>query len=150
MVDKSWRVIMEDQRKLKKKGAAMVFDRISLLKQVHDDVSFRSWCDEQQIGIYDYLDTEVDDINCGGYLSLVRVLSEHPAKHEWTGKSLRTLIAETIKADHPLTEEQQGNRNDWKGECEKLRKELIRASARIEELERVVELMAGTRQVVAA
>jgi hypothetical protein len=143
----SWRMKMLEQRQLKVKGAGLIYLRISLLIKICDDEEFQADCDSRDVERYDILDDELDDVGFD-FLTLRRVWELNPSEDVWTSKSLRVLVAESVKKDRP-SKENPAQRLSWKDrcrdlekECERLRAALNAAGARIEELERIIKIFA--------
>lgn len=148
----NWKVKLNEQRELKKMGAELLHQRVSLLVQVYDDKSFIEWCEESETDEIEYLDNELADV-ASEFMTLRAVLKEYPTAAEWAARNIRELIAEVLEAGKRQRKGDSEPRISWKDraiaaekECERLRAELNAQSARIAELHNVIALMRGDRE----
>lgn len=146
----SWRVKMTEQRTLKKQGAALLYKRVKLLAAIADDAEFISECTANGDNWEDVLDNEVGD-TATNFFVLRAVFVEYPNEADWQKHGVEHLIA-SVSAKQA---KDKGERNTptWKEkakaaqlEIERLQRQLDAANARVNELERVVEMLArGSR-----
>ena len=142
----SWRLKLKEQRKLRSEGAKTLFDRVTILMQIELDQDFIDHCDSNGTNVYEQLDAEVADVG-HGYGVLKAVMAEYPDRDQW-GKSLAILVAEIREKRRRPTSGDE--RVSWKQvaeerarEIERLRAEVIALSARISELQGVIQVMSG-------
>lgn len=144
----NWRTRMKKQRDLKQKGSQILWQRVKLLIEIEEDSEFHDWCNDQGVDVYEQLDQEVAEIN-GSYLMLKAVMDAYPEEAAWE-KRLDVLIAEVRNRQKKPRKDRESI--SWKEralaaerECERLRGELERATARIADLERIVDAVAPLR-----
>ena len=146
MAATNWRTKMKKQRELKAKGAALAYDRIVLLREIHGDDAYLHDCDKRDVEPLDELDSEVGDLASGSYLILCNVLDLYPRRDQWNG-SLQTLIAEVIeegkKGRKASKDEEETKHPAWKSayhellkKYEALEREYEVTKARLDELEK--------------
>lgn len=144
--EKSWRVFMEEQRKLRKKGAALICQRIKLLQTIEKDQGFVAWCEDTGTNTYAVLDEELMDVGFD-YLTLSKVLECFPSEESWQDRPLQKLVAEAVlqkktrKRDTREAVSWKTKALELQKENERLRGLLEAADARIDELERVIGLV---------
>lgn len=150
---KNWRVAMDNQRKLKKKGAEVLYDRVALCIQCYGDDEFREWCDEQGTNEIDYLDDELSD-TAASFLTLRAVMEHHPKKDEWVKHNIRDLIA-VVLSEQKKQRKDEGDspKFSWKEraikaerECEALRMECERLRAEVDQLKELLGIVATGRK----
>src|SRR3990172_6153513 len=78
----NWKVNMESQRKLKRKGALMIRERIGLLIAIDQDDEFFAWCDANATSTLDELDKELDDVGFD-FLLLKKVYETITDAKQW-------------------------------------------------------------------
>jgi hypothetical protein len=93
MSTKNWRTKLNLARDLKKRGIQLLFERMTVLAQVHDDPEFRAWCAAENRDLYNELDHDVDD-TAATFMTLKAVLDHFPNREDWQTKGLPTMIAE--------------------------------------------------------
>lgn len=128
---KSWEVKMHEARQMRKQGAGLLFDRVSLLVACYDDAEFRKWHEDNGTNELDFLDEELSD-TAVGFLTFRAVLNSYPKRDEWINHNVRELIALTIAAENEKRKrEGDEKRISWKeralaaeAECERLRGEI--------------------------
>ena len=131
-----WEVAMYQQRELRKKGAALLYQRVVLLVTCYEDSEFRRWCEDTGKVDIDWLNDELADVGID-FMTMKRVLERFPDGDVWEVRDVRKLIAEVMESDRkerPSTE-----KIDWKGralaaekECERLRGELAAVNKTLE------------------
>lgn len=129
---KKWEQKMHEARELRKQGAAILFDRVTLLVACYEDEEFRAWHAEQGTDELDYLDSELSD-TAVGFLALRSVLVAYPERKQWVLHNIRDLIALTLEAEaESRKRDNETKRQSWKeralaaeAECERLRAEVM-------------------------
>lgn len=109
-----WLLRINQARELRKQGAAILFQRVSLLNECYENEDFRAWCAANNHVDLGFLDAELEDVACD-FLTLKAVLANYPAETDWKKNNLRNMMAEK--------------------ECERLRGEMNSLSARVSELQ---------------
>jgi hypothetical protein len=129
MARKKWELKMHEARELRKQGAGLLYDRVTLLVDCYDDPAFREWHEQAGTNELDFLDDELSDTACS-FMTLRAVLVAFPARDEWITHNIRELIALTIDSER-ASRQGEGKRMSWKeralaaeAECERLRSEL--------------------------
>lgn len=144
----SWSQRIADHRKLKTKGAEMLWDRIKILCEVYKDDEFLEHCRSIEANPEDVLDEEVDD-TCATFLSLKAALDTFPDKHKWSRDGVSKVLAEAeeLRRKKDRSEEGGERRPTWKDKYQELKKAYDRMerdhtilTARFEELTKVLEL----------
>jgi hypothetical protein len=126
-----WEVKMHEARELRKQGAGLLFDRVSLLVACYEDDEFRSWHADNGTNELDFLDEELSD-TAVGFMTFRSVLAAYPSRDDWLRHNVRELIALTIEAENEgKKRERDQARPSWKeralaaeAECERLRAEI--------------------------
>lgn len=125
-----WEVKMNKQRKLKAKGAEVLFERVSICVSCFEDPEFTDWCAGQGIDSLEFLDEELSD-TAVNFATLARVLDTFPTKEEWVKHNIRVMIAMVLEDQKSKKESEPSSRIAWKdralaaeAELEKLRAEL--------------------------
>ena len=95
MSKRKWETNLHEARELKKQGAALLFDRVTLLVAVYEDAGFRAWCADSETVDLDYLDEELSD-TAANFLTLKAVLDAYTTQDEWVTHNIRDLIAQVI------------------------------------------------------
>ena len=150
-----WEAKMNAARLLRKQGAGLLFDRVSLLVECYNDPAFRAWCVENDTPELDYLDAEVSDTACE-FLTLLAVLKEYPERAAWEKHNIRDMIATVLDAQRRDREKEEAHRQSWKERClaaekenERLRGELNTLSARVSELQGALAIVStGKRPIL--
>ena len=122
----------------------MLFDRVVLLVAVYEDASFRAWCADNETVDLDYLDEELRD-TAANFHTLKAVLDAHPKQEEWVTHNIRDLIAQVISDQAGEKKERQNPEPTWKERAIAAEKEIVRLSAKIEQLEESLKIVAGAR-----
>lgn len=135
-LDLCWKVKMNEQRAMRKKGTSLLFHRVELLLACYVDSAFREDCAERGVNDLDVLDAELDDTACG-FLTLKAVIEAYPKEADWHRHNIRDMIAEII-----YSQKKERTKTVWtwkerclaaEKECERLRAELasVKESLRI-------------------
>lgn len=143
---KTWTQKIAQHDSLAMEGAGLLYDRVKLLMEVHDDPEFRSDMQAREQDVYEFLDQKVGDTG-QPYLVLVAVMDEFPDKRQWQGQLLQRMIAEIMERDREkrVADTVKGERTSWKQLYEELKQrydgairenEILRA--RLDEVERLV------------
>jgi len=127
-LDLCWKVKMNEQRAMRKKGTSLLFHRIGLLVACYSDPAFIEDCEERGVNDLDILDAELDDTACG-FSTLRTVLEKYPKEADWQRHNIRDMIAEILDSQK---KERIKTVPSWKErclaaekECERLRAELV-------------------------
>lgn len=129
---KKWEVRMHEQRGLRKRGAEMLYDRVTLLVECYEDQEFRAWCAESGTNELDFLDEELSD-TAATFMTLRSVLLANRDRGSWVKHNIRDLIADVMEAESAkgADETKSTARMSWKAraiqaeaECERLRAEI--------------------------
>lgn len=125
-----WEVKMNQQRKLKAKGAEVLFERVSICVACFEDPEFVDWCVENGTDSLEFLDEELSD-TAVNFSTLAKVLETFPTKEEWVKHNIRTMIAMVLEDQKSKKDGEPNQRVAWKERClaaeaelEKLRLEL--------------------------
>lgn len=127
IIEQKWEMKMNEAKKLRKKGAELLFKRVSLLIECYLDAEFLAWCEENRTNEIDFLDNELEDTACD-FLTLKAVMEAFPTVESWRKHNLRDMIADclvaTKKEKRPATRPTLREIiADLKAECERLRGE---------------------------
>lgn len=151
----NWKVKLNKHKELRKQGAVLLHERVSLLVEIYDDEAFREWCNISEIDELEYLDEQLADVAVE-FMTLRAVLQDFPKSETWADRNIRELIAEVLESKKRRRGEST-ERISWKEraiaaekECERLRAELSAQGARIDELHNVISLMKRDGREVAA
>ncbi len=139
---KKWESKMNEQREMKKKGAAVLYHRVKLLVECYDDKQFLAWCDESRIDALDYLDRELED-TVSDFLSLRAVYEQFGKEEDWQRLGVRAMIAEVL--DCSRKDREVIKRGAWKDRAIAAEKECERLRAEIEKLREIVEILQGRK-----
>lgn len=129
--NQKWELKMHEARELRRQGASILFDRVTLLVECYDDDEFRAWHTEAGTNELDFLDEELSD-TATGFLAWKSVLAAYPNREDWVRHNVRELLALTMAAQAEATKRDgDEKRVSWKeralaaeAECERLRAEL--------------------------
>jgi hypothetical protein len=132
MKKQKWELKMHEARELRKQGAGLLFDRVSLLVACYNDDDFRAWHAESGTDEVEFLDEELSDTD-NGFLAWKGLFESYPNREDWVKHNVRELIAMQLKAqadDRRKEREGDPNKTKWKeralaaeAECERLRSE---------------------------
>lgn len=131
--EKTWEVRMHEARQMRKQGAGLLYQRVSLLIACYEDADFLAWHAEQGTNELDFLDDELSD-TAVGFLAFRAVMNAYPKREQWINHNIRELIAMTMDAEaKSRSNDSEGSRVSWKkralaaeAECERLRGEIAR------------------------
>lgn len=124
-----WEMNLRQARDLRKKGAELLFDRVSLLIACYNDQDFRAWCADQGSNECDYLDDELND-TAFDFLTLKAVVVEYPHREQWVKHNIRDLVAEV------LTNQRRDDKADDATKRMSWKERALAAERRVEQLER--------------
>lgn len=123
-----WEVKLNEVRELRRKGVSLLHKRVSLLVECFEDTEFHSWCEQNHVNEYDYLDAELSDVNAS-FVTMQAVLRAVPNCSDWQSRGVQALIAEAISKE--AKPKGSSEKISWKEralkaerECEQLRAEL--------------------------
>lgn len=143
---KTWRVLMKDQRDMRKKGIALLYERVKLLVAIYEDAEFVAYCADAGFNELDQMDAELSDIGVS-FLTLKAVLNQYPRVEEWQGGNIREMIAAVIDSQKTERARQVPS---WKEralaaekECERLHGEVESLRARIADLQENLRIVAS-------
>lgn len=146
MARTTWRLKLREQRELRTQGMTMLFRRTQLLTEIYKDKEYQDDCARRCVEPLDELDAEVSDTALDASV-LMAVLEYFTKEEEWKKGNIQMMAAEVIEARRP-PKEQPRIGTKWKEEIaklkaenERLKQELEIASARIDELEKVVKML---------
>ncbi len=140
----NWRTALDQQRKLKARGAELLWDRVKLLVQCYDDEDFRAWVFDQGSNELDYLDEELSDV-AASFLTLAAVLKQYPNKEDWVRHNIRELIALVLDAERDKRKAEADPRISWKERALAAEREIERLKAEVAGLKKSLEIVAGAR-----
>ena len=141
-----WELQLHEAREMKKKGAELLFDRVSLLVGVYDDEAFRAWCASSETNELDYLDTELND-TAANFMTLKGVLHHYPIRDEWVKHNIRDLIAQVLAEQAESTKRERDNpKPTWKERALAAEKEIERLRTKVEQLEESLGIVAGANR----
>lgn len=140
----TWAVALEQQRKLRKKGSEMLFDRVKLLVKCYEDQEFRNWVASQETNEYDFLDEELSD-TAASFLTLKAVMDEHPKREDWVRHNIRDLIALVLEAEREKKKRDGDHRISWKERALAAEKECERLRAELESTKKSLEIVASAK-----
>ena len=144
--EKRWSQKIAQHDALLLEGAGLLYERVKILQEVHDDPEFRDEMRAQNKDVYEFLDMKLGDTG-QTYTVLVAVMEHFPGKHQWQGQQLIRMVAEVMEHDRAKRAESQekGERTSWKeiaaerGErIKELERENELLKARLDEVERLV------------
>lgn len=95
MTERTWSQKLAAARVLRGKGAALLYDRLVLLREVFNDAAYRADCATRKINPEDELTDEVAD-TCAGFVVLMQTLEKFPDRQVWQRKSLAKLVAAVV------------------------------------------------------
>lgn len=139
---KKWETSMQEQRKLKKKGAEMLHQRATLLLDCYNDAEFRQWCYDADTNELDVLDGELEDVVVG-FLTLKAVLDKYPCQETWASRNIRELIAEAMESDR--RDRGSPKRISWKERCLAAERECERLRAEVSSLKKSLKTSGKSR-----
>ena len=84
----SWRMLMKQQQELKKKGAADLHRRVTLLIQIQNDSEFQSWCESEHVNYEDEFNRELNDVGID-FVTLRSVFNSYPNVEDWERTNVR-------------------------------------------------------------
>lgn len=128
----SWRMLMKQQQELKKKGAADLHRRVTLLIQIQNDSEFQSWCESEHVNYEDEFNRELNDVGID-FVTLRSVFNSYPNVEDWERTNVRKLVAQVV--DKQPKSRQSTDRISWKDRAKELEMELKRVVAEKKELE---------------
>lgn len=150
MANENWKLKIDAQRKLKRKGALLIRERVGLLIEIEQDEEFFAFCNENASSTIEELDKELDDVGFD-FLTMKKVYETITDPKQWERTSLRMLVAEVL-GKKKIDRTKEGI--SWKEralksekECERLRADNMVLTARVTELEKVIRLLAGERKL---
>lgn len=138
-------------RELIAQGAAVVYDRAILLRDVYEDQEFIAQCRATDEDASELMDEECGDLCCS-FHQLMAILERFPNKDAWTSGRLQHMLAVVLDERQKTDRKAAAPRPSWKQRFEELQKkhdkvvrELELASAKLEELRTLLD----TRMVAA-
>ena len=145
MSKRKWETNLHEARELKKQGAALLFDRVTLLVAVYEDAGFRAWCADSDTVDLDYLDEELSD-TAANFLTLKAVLDTYTTQDEWVTHNIRDLIAQVISDQAGEKKVRQNPEPTWKERAIAAEKKIELLLAKIEQLEESLQIVAGAHR----
>jgi hypothetical protein len=134
----AWGTKLHEAQTLRKQGASMLHQRVKLLVEIHRDSEFQAWCVENSITALDYLDDHLEDVGFD-FITLESVLRSHPTAEEWQKHNIRQLCAMVKESQRKAKEPVE--RINWRKRAEDLERDNAILKARLEEMEKMVELI---------
>lgn len=132
--EKNWEQKMHQQRKLRKKGSELLFDRVRLLIECYEDKGYREWHRENGTDEIEYLDEELSDV-AASFQTLRAVYEAYPDRESWVKHNIRDLMAEAIaKSRQP----KERTKPSWKAKCMDLQKENEQLRAELASLKEIL------------
>ena len=112
---RTWRDQLEEARALRKKGAALTYQRAVKLREVYCSDGFMEHCKELGRSKHEVLNDEVADLCCTAKV-LFAVLDTFPKVADWKHQRLDILAAKAIEATKMQSEERKASteRISWK------------------------------------
>lgn len=141
--DGSWRLALDKQRKLRKRGAEVLWERVKLMVQCYEDEEFRSWVFGQGTNPEKFMDEELKDTGWE-FSTLSSVFRECPEKEDWLANDFRVLIAQA-KAKQRKEREVETDKIKWKARALAAEKECERLRAELDSLKKSLEIVAGAK-----
>lgn len=138
MTKKSWKVDLNEARAMRKQGAELLHQRVSLLVKVYNDPAFQAHCAETEVNDLDFVDNELAD-TAATFLTLKAVLDAYPNAEDWSKHNIRDLIATVIESQKKPSGRQTMS---WKEKCLAAEKECERLRAENESQRKILEMYA--------
>lgn len=139
---KKWELSMNEQRELRKQGAELLHQRVTLLVACYDDMVFRRWCEDGGKNDIDVLDEELSDVAIN-FLTAKAVLDAFPDAETWRVRNVRHMIAEVIESSRKSAT--TGERISWKDRCLAAEKECERLRGELASRDKTLEILQGVR-----
>lgn len=133
----NWRNKLDAARALAKQGAALVYDRVVLLRDVYDDAAFLNDCDRRDASPLEELNDEVAD-TAMTFVTLQAMLDKFPNREDWEARRLQDMAAEIVVA-RSKTKSKDAGRLSWKKKYQQLLSEFEALQRKHEILEARLE-----------
>jgi len=137
-----WELKMHQARQLRREGAGILYDRVSLLVACYEDKEFQAWHEANGTSDLQFLDDELTDTGLT-FWTLKETLAMFPSREDWVKHNTSLLVALAMKAeaDRRKREREKSSQlkpktanislKEWRAralaaeaECERLRAEL--------------------------
>jgi hypothetical protein len=138
-----WEKKLHEARELRKRGAAVLYQRVALLVVVYEDAEFRRYHADAGTNELDFLDEELSD-TAANFLTLKAVYDSHPQEADWVKHNVRDLIA--LAMQKPGTpKDNVAPRVSWKDRAEAAERECERLRAELASIKESLGIVASAR-----
>lgn len=117
----NWRKRLEEARELAKQGAALTFDRITILAEIYQDPAFLNDCDRRGVDPIEEINDEVAD-TAMTFTTLRSMLAEFPRREDWLNRRLQDMAASII-VNRREVDNKKPREAGWKQRFEELQEQ---------------------------